>query len=286
MQDVELPEHDTGTLASGDVAIFYRRFGIPGRTPMLIVHGLSYFSYDWIRPAAALAVDREVVAIDMRGFGQSSWSPSKDYKLETISRDVLAVLDHLGWKRAVLFGHSFGGRVCLATAGWTPERAAGVVLADFAPDVAAEGRRHTAERIGGQPDTFARIEDALAYDGHPDAPPGSPRRARMEAFLKPAATGFTLRRDLSFRDSFKRALEAGQSPPVPAYLWPMLGALAVPGLVIRASRSDMFAPETMEKVRQSNPRLDVVELDSSHDLAGDSPSALIQTVRAYLEKLP
>ena len=44
-------------------------------TPVLIVHGLSYFSYDWIGPASALASDREVVAIDMRGFGQSGWSP-------------------------------------------------------------------------------------------------------------------------------------------------------------------------------------------------------------------
>ena len=54
--------------------IFYRRFGRPGRTPVLIVHGLSYFSYDWIGPAAGIAVDREVVAIDMRGFGQSTGS--------------------------------------------------------------------------------------------------------------------------------------------------------------------------------------------------------------------
>ena len=38
---------------------------------MLIVHGLSYFSYDWISPAARIADDREVVAIDMRGFGKS-----------------------------------------------------------------------------------------------------------------------------------------------------------------------------------------------------------------------
>ena len=54
--------------------------------PVLIVHGLSYFSYDWIDPAARIAADREVVAIDMRGFGKSDWSPSRDYKLETLSR--------------------------------------------------------------------------------------------------------------------------------------------------------------------------------------------------------
>ena len=61
-------DHETGRVRSGDAEIFYRRFGRPGRTPVLIAHGLSYFSYDWIGPAAGIAVDREVVAIDMRGF--------------------------------------------------------------------------------------------------------------------------------------------------------------------------------------------------------------------------
>ena len=49
-------------IKSGDVEIAFRRFGAPGRTPILIAHGLSYFSYDWIGPASRLAADREVVA--------------------------------------------------------------------------------------------------------------------------------------------------------------------------------------------------------------------------------
>ena len=282
----EPPVHRTGAAQSGDVGIFYRRFGVPGRTPVLIVHGLSYFSYDWIGPAAALATDREVVAIDMRGFGQSGRSKTREYKLETMAGDVVAVLDSLGWARAALVGHSFGGRVCLATAGWHPACAAGLALIDFAPDVAPQGRRHTAERIGGQPDVFSSVDDALAYDGYPDEPPGSPRRTRTEAFLEKVDGGFALRRDLAFRDSFKKALEAGQSPAVPAYLWPMLSALEVPGIVIRASHSDMFAPETLDKVRKCNTRLEAIEVTGSHDLAGDNPAGLVTALRGLLDRLP
>jgi len=177
-------KESTGRLQSGDVEIFYRRFGSPGRIPLLIVHGLSYFSYDWISPAARWAVDREVVAIDMRGFGQSTWSASRDYKLETIGQDVIAVLDHLGWDKAVLLGHSYGGRVCLGTAGWHPERLAGLILVDFAPDVAALGRRRTAERIGLQPDLFKTIADALAYHGVSDGPEIDSIRARYQEFIR------------------------------------------------------------------------------------------------------
>ncbi|MGP0090079.1 MAG: alpha/beta fold hydrolase [Xanthobacteraceae bacterium] len=274
----------TGSVRSGDVEIFYRRFGRKGRTPVLIMHGLSHFSYDWIVPASGLAVDREVVAIDLRGFGNSSWSWTRDYQLETLIADAIQVLDHLGWTQAVLLGHSLGGRVGLATAGSHSERAAALILVDFAPDIAAAGRQRVAERIGRQPDLFASIEEALAHHGHEDVPTQSPLRARYEAFLKKGTHGYVLRRDLAFRDGFKRALETGALPPPPAFLWPVLTELTIPILVIRASESDMFAPETLDKVRKTNPRITATELAGSHDLADDNADGLVTAVRDFLTR--
>ena len=269
----------TGRVKSGDVDIFYRKFGEPGRAPVFIVHGLSFFSYDWIETASRIAADREVVAIDMRGFGESDWSPSRDYKLETLSKDVINVLNALGWEKAVLMGHSFGGRVCLATAGWYRERAAALVCVDFAPDLAAAGRKHVAERIGRQPELFASVDEAMAY--HHDNPGKAARRERWEAFLKRTDSGYALRRDLHYRDHFKRALE-GTPTPAPQFLWPMLGEITVPTLVIRASDSDMFAAETMDKVRAINPRAKMVQIAGSHDLAGDNPNGLSKAVSDFL----
>lgn len=272
----------TGRVHCGDVDIFYRRFGAPGRTPVLIVHGLSFFSYDWIVPAAGIARGREVVAIDMRGFGQSDWSPSRNYKLETLSNDVVGVLDALGWQQAVVLGHSFGGRVCLATAGWKRQRVAGLICVDFAPDIAPAGRRHVAERIGGQPDVFASVDDAMAYHGVTGAPANAALRSRWEAFLKETDRGYILRRDPYYRDNFKRALETGQSAPVPAFLWPMLAELTIPALLIRAAELDMFEAATLDKALALNPRLKAVTLAGSHDLAGDNPDGLIAAVTAFL----
>ena len=269
-------------IRSGDVEIAYRRFGHPGRTPVLIVHGLSYFSYDWIGPASRIAADREVVAMDMRGFGESTWSPERNYKLESLVADAVNLLDALGWTQAVMIGHSFGGRVALATAGWHKPRAAALICVDFAPDLAPAGRRHTAERIGGQPDVFASVDAAMAYHGHHDVTADSPLRARYAAFLRKTDAGYVLRRDLAFRDNFKRALETGQSAPVPAFLWPMLSELEVPALVIRASESDMFAPETLDKARRANPRVTAIKLAGSHDLAGDNPDGLVEAVQGFL----
>lgn len=272
----------TGTVCASDVDIFYRRFGSAGRTPLLIAHGLSYFSYDWIAPASEIATDREVVAFDMRGFGNSGSSPSRNYKLETLTLDIIGLLNHLGWEKAVLMGHSFGGRVCLATAGWQPGYTAALILIDFAPDIAPEGRRHTAERIGLQPDVFASVEEALAFHGHTDVTVDSQLRRRYEAFLRKTDSGYVLRRDLYFRDNFKAALDSGRSTPIPAFLWPMLGSLAVPALVVRASKSDMFAPETLSKVSGMNPRVSALELDGGHDLANDNPDGLVTAIRKFL----
>ena len=98
----------------------------------------------------------------MRGFGESDWSPTRDYKLESMSNDVIAVLDALKWDKAVLRAIPSGPRL-LATAGWKPERAAALVCVDFAPDLAAAGRKHVAERIGRQPDVFASVDGAMTY---------------------------------------------------------------------------------------------------------------------------
>jgi len=40
--------HQTGTCSNGALSIAYRHFGAGDGLPVLIVHGLSYFSYDWI----------------------------------------------------------------------------------------------------------------------------------------------------------------------------------------------------------------------------------------------
>src|SRR5437762_12566199 len=102
--------HSTGRARSGKVSIFYRKLGNRALTPILIVHGLSYFSWDWLEVGQVLAAEREVVAMDMRGFGLSDWSGQKDYWVPTMAQDIVNVLDHLGWKRALLAGHSLRGR--------------------------------------------------------------------------------------------------------------------------------------------------------------------------------
>jgi pimeloyl-ACP methyl ester carboxylesterase len=97
-------EQRIGRINSGDVSLFYRAYGAGGRTPIIILHGSNYYdSYDWIGVASVLAGDREVVTPDRRGWGESQWSPSKDY-----SRDAL--LDDMLKRIPVILKHSLHGK--------------------------------------------------------------------------------------------------------------------------------------------------------------------------------
>lgn len=275
-----LPAHDTGTCPSGEVTLHYRKLGQPGATPILIVHGLSYFSYDWVPVAAELACDREVVAMDMRGFGDSSWSPSEDYSLDSFAGDIAALLDHLGWDRAILMGHSMGGRNTTYFAAKHPDRVERLVLVDYSPVNAKQGGQRVARTVAGVPDAFADVDQAMDYFGADKADPV--KRARMEAYLRPVEGGYGIKRDTLFRERFKRQIETGEKQKLGADMWQVLAEVRCPILEVRGTRSDMFAAETAEQVKKTNPNLTLVEVDAGHNVAGDNPQALLSAVRPFL----
>jgi len=90
------------------------------------------------------------------------------------------------------------------------------------------------------------------------------------------------KRDLHFRDQFRRARDTGERPQQGVDMWQTLGALACPTLDIRGGRSDMFAPETVARVEAANPRIRVVEVDGGHNVAGDNPQGVLTAIRAFL----
>jgi esterase len=264
----------TAKARSGELSIFYRRFGKAGGTPLLIVHGLSYFSYDWIGVAGEFAAGREVVAMDMRGFGDSDWSAQKDYSVPAMAQDIIAVLDHVGWPKAVLVGHSMGGRGAIYAAAKHPDRAAGLVLVDYSPENAPGGSKRITEIVARTPERFASVDEALAYFKQSD-------RARMQAYLRPDGS---IKRDPHFRDQFRKVLESGDRPKLGVDMWQLLGEVRCPILSLRGARSDMYAAETMQKMRAANPKLRVVEVDAGHNIAGENPAGFVAAVRDFLEE--
>lgn len=279
--------HETGFALSGSQRIFWRRFGRPGRLPVVIVHGLSYFSFDWIDVATRLAEEREVVAIDMRGFGESDWSPDKDYSPAANARDIIAVLEHFRWQAAILVGHSMGGRHCTYCAAKYPDRVAALVSVDFAPSIASQGAARVADIVGNTPDAFASVEAAVAYySKDPHSPKDARVLGRFEQYLRPVEAGLQVKRDPYFRDYFRRILDTGQRPAPAIDMWSVLEEVSCPTLFIRGTRSDMFTSDIMVRLRKSAPLARIVEIEAAHHIAGDAPEALIGAIKQFVSFLP
>ncbi|GAB3569226.1 alpha/beta fold hydrolase [Amycolatopsis endophytica] len=107
---------------SGRLSVLRSTGNRPG-TPLLLVHPINSAAVVWTGVAALL--DRPVVALDLRGHGQSGQAGPFTVE-EGYVPDVLAVLESLGLDRVHLAGGSLGGTISVALAALHPHRVASV----------------------------------------------------------------------------------------------------------------------------------------------------------------
>lgn len=87
--------------------------------PVLLIQGVGVAGCGWAPQVEALRGSYTCGVFDNRGIGGSTGGPST---LEGMARDALAVLDHLGWERAHVVGHSMGGVIAQQVALLAPDR--------------------------------------------------------------------------------------------------------------------------------------------------------------------
>jgi uncharacterized protein YuzB (UPF0349 family) len=54
--------------------------------------------------------------------------------------------------------------------------------------------------------------------------------------------------------------------------------------LIRGSRSDLFAAETLPKMLQKNSRIQAVEIDAGHYVTGDNPEKALEVIRKFIDE--
>lgn len=95
--------------------------------PLLLVHGLSDSNVSMRPLMDALPAGVRAIAVTQRGHGDSS-KPAGPYTCDAFVADAVAVLDGLGVRRAVVFGHSMGSVIAQRFALAHPDRTAGLIL--------------------------------------------------------------------------------------------------------------------------------------------------------------
>ena len=112
----------------GDLAVF--QYGNGDGTPVLLIHGVTSSNRAFQLFADALiARGKAPFAVDLRGRGDSN-SLQGPFGMRQHAADMSAVIDHFGWNKVDVIGHSMGGFVAAALAGLYPDSVGEVVFAD------------------------------------------------------------------------------------------------------------------------------------------------------------
>ena len=166
----EFSTHDDGPLIAG------RRAG--SGPPVLLLHGGPGLGFDYLRGLAdELAEENDVAWYQQRG--QEPSAAERPYTMAADVGDARRVLDALGWERAYVVGHSWGGQLALHVAEAMPERLLGVLAVDPLgsvgdgrwPEFDEEMFRRTPESVRARAreldelSTAGEADDGLALEG-------------------------------------------------------------------------------------------------------------------------
>jgi esterase len=233
-------EPTSQTLDVNGLRVHYLDWGNPGAPPVVCVHGYTSSAQAFNALARRFRDRYHFVAMDVRGHGESAWSPAGAYQYRDQVDDLAAVVDKLGLSRFTLIGTSMGGIIAMAYAGSRPDRLTHLVINDIGPDVEVGSQRIT-QMVGARPNEFGTLDDAMAY-----------RRQ-----MSPIVAGRTLddQRELALgvlrqrSDSrwiwkmdpayIQQRVKIG--PPERPALWPALQRVTCPTLVVWGGDSDVLS---------------------------------------------
>lgn len=156
--------------------LHYVDWGNPDAPPLLLLHGGRDHCRNWDWVAADLARDWHVIAPDLRGHGDSAWSPDGHYGMAAFVYDLAQLIHGRGLAPLTIVAHSLGGNIALRYAGLYPDNVAKIVAIEgLGPSPAQRekmGATSADDRMrrwiadvralaGRSPKRYSSIDDAL-----------------------------------------------------------------------------------------------------------------------------
>ena len=111
----------TNSFNSQRLRLNYVDWGNAGAPPLLLIHGGRDHARSWDWVAEELRHDWHVIAPDLRGHGDSSWSPDGNYEMSAFVYDIAQLIHQLNLAPVSIIAHSMGGNIATRYAGLYPE---------------------------------------------------------------------------------------------------------------------------------------------------------------------
>jgi len=242
--------------------------------PVLFVHGFPFDRTVWRHQMAALSRWRRI-ALDLRGAGDST-APADGYSMERYADDLVAVLDALGIREAVVCGLSMGGYILFDLLRRHASRVRAAVLCGTRPQPDSKETRASRDELAalamerGTAAVGERLLPRLVAAATPDEQPEVVKQYREMVRRMPAA-------------GMAGALRAMRDRPDST---PLLAAIRVPTLVVVGGEDRVSPPDVAEAMAASIPGARLAVIPAAGHLAPlEQPLATSRAFADFLETL-
>jgi pimeloyl-ACP methyl ester carboxylesterase len=250
---------------------------------ILFLHGSGQTRQSWGR-ALSEAARRGYrgISLDLRGHGDSDWSPDGNYDLAHFTADVRQAVDYIGG-RPILVGASLGGLASMLVVAEAPAKARALVLVDITPRVEMSGAKEVIAFMDSAPDGFASVEEAAdavaAYLPHRERPANTNGLKRN---LRLRNGRYYWHWDPAMRQ-MSRAVESKFAGPNP--LESAARALTLPTLLVRGGRSRIVSETGVREFLEMVPHAEFVDISGAHHMvAGDANDAFNEAVFDFVAR--
>ncbi|SNQ45399.1 conserved hypothetical protein [Frankia canadensis] len=276
-----LHEYADGFVEVDGLRLHYTEWGPVTAPPIVMLHGLNVQCHTWDPIIRGLLPDRHVIAMDLRGHGDSDWCPA-GYRVRSMARDVHGLIDQLGLGPVDLVGHSAGVRVAIAVAGERPETVRRLALSDAGPANSRSGAIAMRDFIRATTNLRGFRDEAEAeafYLGlHPEW-----RKDFIDLHVR-----HQLRRNWAGKlvpkaDPDVQWITGSVSLPDVEYLWQRSKDLTMPTLLLVGRRSNVLDEEVVDRMLAAMPAATVRWFDTGHYVPREAPEEFLEVLRSFLE---
>jgi esterase len=222
--------------------IHFLDWGNAGRPPLILIHGIARHAHTFDHIAPHFARDYHVLAIDMRGHGDSSWDPRGDYLVEDHVKDLEGLVRQLKLTHITMLGNSTGGRVVQVFAGMHPDLVTKLIVEDVGPqrpeDIASGFARRVQQEANGWAGEEELVQQLLKEN-----------RGVAESWVRNYAHfGIKARGDGRFVWKRDPNLVKGF---VPTDLWSSVRRITSPTIYILGGKSTIVPADTQQELKKA-----------------------------------
>ena len=266
--------------------LFSRKYG--SGPAMILLHGLYGSSDNWVAIARLLSKKYEVHLPDQRNHGQSPHST--EHNNELMKEDLLQYMNDRGLEKAVLAGHSMGGKTIMYFARDYPERVAALIVIDILPfPYFGDPVKFSEHRAIIDSLLFLNLNNIKSREEAEQQLSGSIQQKRITGFLLK-----NLQRDKNNKFFWKINLHALKDHLTEIFdgfdvkqFNNVNGITGFPVLFIRGELSDYIPVDSILQIKKVFPYAETVTIpNAGHWLHAEQPELLVKNIMYFLGDYP